>query len=77
MVFSGIVTQYLLRSHRGSWLSALVMVTVSSTVLLLLPPSVATTQQLMRVAYETKKIEDICKAFCTNQETALNPLRWV
>lgn len=31
----------------------------------------------MRVAYETKQMEDICKAFCTNQETAMNPLWWV
>lgn len=42
MVFSGMVTQYVLCSHRGGWLSALVTVTVSSTVLLLFPPSVAT-----------------------------------
>lgn len=47
-VFSGIVTQYSACSHCGGWLCTLVMMTVRSTELLRLPPSVAMICWLIR-----------------------------
>lgn len=54
-VFSGIVTQYSACSHCGGWLCTLVMMTVRSTELLRLPPSVAMICWLIRDVCQDKR----------------------